>query len=538
MTTNLTSRPEGLRRLATTTADVANVSASVLDNTTGLTNGELIVRGLRAGPGVSINVVDADGFGSTLSKVIEIATVGGTGTGEANTISSVGGGITLTATTPKIGADLRTRSLAAGQNISISVSGDLITVSSSVPAGPAGEPGLVWKGTWNSSTTYAMKDVVSYNGSSYVCKVSTSTNSQPPSSHWDLLAQKGDAGATGAAGPTGATGATGPQGIQGVAGPKGLTWKGAWNSSDTYNIDDAVHRNGSAWVAIASNSNADPSTSASNWSLLAQKGDVGATGPAGPTGSTGQPGLVWKGTWAADTVYSVNDAVTYNGSSYRVVTAHTSDSVNIPPNSNLELLASKGDAGATGAAGPTGPSGLVTVNSVGDGAGDVFHAYDSGTSTLTLRKIKGVGAVVLGVDANNNVTIEAQGLGKDTDGNITITPDVNKKTIIGGVEYTGRLTATITASMTNQVFFTFIANGHEATFVDYILNRGTGNVRIGTLMVLRQGSTVEVSDQHGELGTTGVTFSAVINGSNVDVRYTSTAGVDGTIAYNARHWAA
>src|SRR5688572_19703491 len=78
---------------------------------------------------------------------------------------------------------------------------------------------------------------------------------------------KGDTGPAGPQGPQGETGATGPQGIQGiqgVAGPagpqgetgatgatgalgpagpqgaKGLNWKGTWNATTNYSIDDAV----------------------------------------------------------------------------------------------------------------------------------------------------------------------------------------------------------------------------------------------------------------------------------------------------------
>ncbi len=93
-------------------------------------------------------------------------------------------------------------------------------------------------------------------------------------------------GATGPAGPTGAgtTGATGPQGPAGSAGTAGAT------------------------------------------------GPAGAQGPAGhqrkqwrdrsdrcATGATGTAGLVWQGTWSAQT-YAANSVVYFNGSSY--VTTH------------------------------------------------------------------------------------------------------------------------------------------------------------------------------------------------------------------------
>ncbi len=86
------------------------------------------------------------------------------------------------------------------------------------PAGPAGATGpqgppVSFQGTWNSGTTYALGDAVSYNGSSYISLVAGNLGFQPDISNvkWALLAQAG------------ATGAQGPQGVQGVSGPTGPT---------------------------------------------------------------------------------------------------------------------------------------------------------------------------------------------------------------------------------------------------------------------------------------------------------------------------
>jgi hypothetical protein len=61
------------------------------------------------------------------------------------------------------------------------------------------------------------------------------------------------------------------------------------------------------------------------------------------------PGLNWRGPWAASTVYAVNDAVQYNGSSY-VAQFVNSDATFTP--SNWQLLAAQGGVG------PQGPQGL------------------------------------------------------------------------------------------------------------------------------------------------------------------------------------
>jgi len=83
-----------------------------------------------------------------------------------------------------------------------------------------------------------------------------------------------------------------------LKGPKGLNWKGAWNSTTNYVTDDAVSFNGSSWTAKQPSNNSAPVEGA-NWTIIAQKGDTGATGatgltgpqgPTGPTGSTGATG--------------------------------------------------------------------------------------------------------------------------------------------------------------------------------------------------------------------------------------------------------
>lgn len=55
--------------------------------------------------------------------------------------------------------------------------------------------GLVWQGAWSAFTSYGVGDGVTYNGSSYIAKA-TSTNQAPPNAtYWDLLAEAGTDGA-------------------------------------------------------------------------------------------------------------------------------------------------------------------------------------------------------------------------------------------------------------------------------------------------------------------------------------------------------
>ena len=117
---------------------------------------------------------------------------------------------------------------------------------------------------------------------------------------------QGGTGATGATGndgrigATGPTGATGPQGIQGVAGynsvsPSGLIWRGTWNATYSYSINDSVGYGSASWFCyndvtarpIPLTPNDSPDLDTSHWALLAMQG---SQGPQGPQGIPGLPG--------------------------------------------------------------------------------------------------------------------------------------------------------------------------------------------------------------------------------------------------------
>src|SRR5438105_4895809 len=177
--------------------------------------------------------------------------------------------------------------------------------------------------------------------------IQAGTIQQPDASrvYWSVLAHEGAAGATGATGaagsqgpqgPTGATGATGSQGPQGATGatgaqgpqgptgttgaigPAGMNWRDIWNSSTAYAVSDGVNFNGSSDISTQAGANQPPAMSPSFWNLLAQEG---AAGSGGGTGGSG--GVNWTGPWSGITPYAVNDAVSFNGSSYISIQAGT-----------------------------------------------------------------------------------------------------------------------------------------------------------------------------------------------------------------------
>jgi len=85
-------------------------------------------------------------------------------------------------------------------------------------------------------------------------------------------------------------------------------------------------------------------------------GATGATGSTGATGATGPVGMNWLGAYAGGTSYVVDDAVSYNGSSYICKLASTG---NLPTNTTYwDVLAEKGASGS-GAGDVVGPASAV-----------------------------------------------------------------------------------------------------------------------------------------------------------------------------------
>jgi hypothetical protein len=120
--------------------------------------------------------------------------------------------------------------------------------------------GYRYRGAWSARSTYAVLDVVSFNGASYLARVPSTAKTPTLAAYWGPLALRGAAGARG---PAGANGAAGLNGANGLPGAPGLP--GADGS------DGADGANGAA-------------------GLQGPIGLTGLTGPAGPTGPQGPAG--------------------------------------------------------------------------------------------------------------------------------------------------------------------------------------------------------------------------------------------------------
>lgn len=115
-----------------------------------------------------------------------------------------------------------------------------------------------FKGAWSSTTAYVADanyvDIVTSGGNTYRCKSSHTNQAVTNTTYWELIAQKGANGATGAQGPKGDkgdTGATGPKGDKGATGPQGPAGaKGAdgLTTSVTVGSTKYTHSNGNITI--------------------------------------------------------------------------------------------------------------------------------------------------------------------------------------------------------------------------------------------------------------------------------------------------
>ena len=109
---------------------------------------------------------------------------------------------------------------------------------------------------------------------------------------------QGPAGPQGLQGPQGAQGPQGPMGLTGPTGPQGpagINNRGVWTSTMVYSVNDSISYAGSSWIALSANTNSIPSSTNSNWQLLAA------------------PGINNQGSWVSTTNYQIGDAVTDGG---------------------------------------------------------------------------------------------------------------------------------------------------------------------------------------------------------------------------------
>lgn len=139
------------------------------------------------------------------------------------------------------------------------------------PVGLTGDTGVmfVYKGTYDNSHLYAERDIVFYQGASYTCKQPSTGNIPTNQTYWGIIAEKGDTGIS------------------------GLTWKGGYNATTAYVVNDVIGYDNAGtntvYVCISAATGTLP-TDVSKWNELPIKGARGDGGPKGDKGDKGDPG--------------------------------------------------------------------------------------------------------------------------------------------------------------------------------------------------------------------------------------------------------
>ena len=196
---------------------------------------------------------------------------------------------------------------------------------------------------------------------------------------------QGPQGETGPTGPQGATGLKGDIGATGNPGADGLgfTFKGEWNASDSYVLNDVVSYQGTSFAALmAIASPTPPDQSPASWGLIAKKGDTGAAGAQGPIGPVGPQGPVGgAGPQGLQGVPGTNGTNGANGTGVTVVGepagVHCANGGSaVTDGTGHVSYVCDGAPGPKGATGPQGPAG-PPANSGRVYRWNVFNTYDN-----------------------------------------------------------------------------------------------------------------------------------------------------------------
>lgn len=212
-------------------------------------------------------------------------------------------------------------------------------------------------------------------------------------------------GVQGEQGPQGVQGLQGPQGVQGQKGEKGdsgndFTIIGTVSSTASLPDDYTSADIGKAWFVgtqaprqvyswgYDENNNLSwinqgylqgpegPQGQQGVQGPQGPTGPTGPTGPQGPQGIQGPKGLNPRGVWVSGEDYAIDDIVTYQGSAYLSLTAHSGTTTPDADLTNWLLFVSAGNGRGIVSISKTGTSGLVDTYTI--------TYTDNTTSTFTV----------------------------------------------------------------------------------------------------------------------------------------------------------
>ena len=191
----------------------------------------------------------------------------------------------------------------------------------------------------------------------------------------------GTNGGTGSSGSAGTSGSSGTNGIDGTSGSSGssgssFTWKGTYNNSSGYSVNDVVEYLGSSYISILSNPPSNPFGTPPNpvyWNLVAQAGTSGSSGTNGVSGSAGT-----SGSSGTDGVSGTNGTAGTSGTDGVSGTSGSSGTNGVSGSNGSS--GSSGTSGTDGVSGTNGSSGTSGANGTSGTDGAAGSNGTSGSS--------------------------------------------------------------------------------------------------------------------------------------------------------------
>jgi hypothetical protein len=224
--------------------------------------------------GVTVSAYSTDGLNTLIQSSV-------TGASPANTGQ---GACSFTSLLPNVSYKFSFSAIITGFiTAKLPTATEIVIPTSQVgPQGIQGNPGIpglgfTFRASWNSLNSYAVNDVVLYNGSAYVATAANQNSNPGSSGNWSVIASQGQQGIQGIQGNPGNPGTNGTS----------FTYMGTWSSATTYALNQVVSYNNSSYISIlASNTNHNPASSPTYWSYVAVGGHGSTLSTAGVS-STG-----------------------------------------------------------------------------------------------------------------------------------------------------------------------------------------------------------------------------------------------------------
>lgn len=182
---------------------------------------------------------------------------------------------------------------------------------------------------------------------------------------------------------------------------------------------------------------------------------------------------------------------------------------------------------------------LVLFSGLTSGANRIYKAVGTGTNITSWTAQYSFNGYQDPSDGDTVIVLSGSGFA-DQIGKYTGTAWVfnDKVRYFNGVDYweqSNLVTSTLNNNSTDNVF-TVNYTGSEYQIVDYSIQRGL-TLETGTIHIVTDGTTVNVTTSGAYIGSSGVTFFGDISGALLRLRYTLDAsGSNATMKYMIRRW--